>query len=160
MSAEIERKFVVEAGNIPAYILMSPPEQLLQAYLEKNPDGSEVRIRKIVTGLGSTGVTHEMTRKGAIGLVRDEENTPIDEATFDQLWADRIAEVSKDRYSLQFQLINDHTATLFLDIYHGSLVGLHVAEVEFLSEEDARLFQPLGWFGGEVTEYNTYNGEA
>ena len=38
-----------------------------------------------------------------------------------------------------------------VDIYHGSLAGLSVAEVEFASESSAAEFVPPHWFGRELT---------
>ena len=47
----------------------------------------------------------------------------------------------------------DHSGMkIELDIYKGILNGLLVAEVEFLSIDQAKSFIPPDWFGREVTE--------
>ncbi len=45
----------------------------------------------------------------------------------------------------------DRGLTAELDVYHGKLDGLVVAEVEFPTEEAANLFEKPAWFGAEVT---------
>ena len=43
-----------------------------------------------------------------------------------------------------------------VDVYHGSLAGLVVAEVEFTSARESTQFTAPPWFGDEVTENEAY----
>jgi adenylate cyclase len=43
-----------------------------------------------------------------------------------------------------------------LDVYHGSLAGLVVAEVEFTSAGESMRFTAPPWFGTDVTEDEAY----
>lgn len=47
--------------------------------------------------------------------------------------------------------------TIELDVFHGYMEPLIMAEVEFDSEEDANSFTPPEWFGEEVTYNRAYH---
>jgi len=47
-----------------------------------------------------------------------------------------------------------------VDIFLGALAGLRYVEVEFDDEETARAFEPLSWFGREVTNDLRYRNSA
>ncbi|MFJ8313857.1 MULTISPECIES: CYTH domain-containing protein [unclassified Streptomyces] len=142
MSLEIERKFTVAEGwRVPAD---AGGEQLRQAYL--TPPGAPVEFR--VRARRDARLMTVKTFDSASGaMVRQEVEFEIDAAVFEQLW--ELADgdcLSKFRWSVPLER---QVATV--DEYDGALSGLRVVEVEFDSVEEARAFEPPGWFGEEVT---------
>ena len=133
---EIERKFLV-ANDAWKQAKCIGQRELKQAYLLRGSDRS-VRIR----------VTDNMaffTIKLGTGLTRSEfeYEIPQDEAN------DMIAEAAlpclhKTRYYIQ-----NGCDTWELDVFHGPLEGLLVAELE-LSDE-GQYFDKPNWLGEEVT---------
>jgi CYTH domain-containing protein len=133
---EIERKFLV-ANDAWKQAKCIGQRELKQAYLLRGNDRS-VRIR----------VTDNMaffTIKLGTGLTRSEfeYEIPQDEAN------DMIAEADlpclhKTRYYIQ-----NGADTWELDVFHGALEGLLVAELELSDEE--QYFAKPDWLGEEVT---------
>jgi adenylate cyclase len=141
---EIERKFLL-AGR-PDELDGAPSKRLEQGYLAVGEDGVEVRIRR-------AGEKTTLTVKSAPGLVRVEEEIPIDGARFDSLWPlTEGRRIVKTRYEVP--LPGGETAEV--DDYHDALDGLLTAEVEFGSREASDAFAPPGWLGAEVTGDDRY----
>ena len=133
--SEIERKYLLDAtpADLP------PGAPIRQGYLAV--DGpTEVRIRSI-------GDRRVLTVKGGHGLERAEVELELDRERFDALWPltqDRQLDKTRHRVPLG-------ALTAEVDVYHGSLDGLLVAEVEFDSIADADAFEAPDWFGRDVT---------
>jgi CYTH domain-containing protein len=139
---EIERKFLVDA--------LPPGEHrrraIEQGYVAIDADGAEVRVRR-------ADDTTTLTVKSAPGLVRVEEELPIDERRFESLWAlTERRRVIKTRYLVP--LADGLTAEV--DEYHEALAGLLTAEIEFPSVEASEAFTPPDWLGREVTGDERY----
>ena len=139
---EIERKFLLDA--------LPPGEhrtrRIEQGYLALDPDGAEVRLRR-------SDDTTTLTVKSAPGLVRVEEEIPIDGRRFDSLW--RLTEgrrIVKTRHLVE--LAGGLTAEV--DEYAEGLSGLLTAEVEFPSVAASEAFAAPGWLGREVTGDERY----
>lgn len=133
MSREIERKFRIT--YIPARYLKKG-KRIIQGYLCFTP---ELRIR-------ITGIRSYITIKSKGALIRDEfeYRIPLDEAK--QLLKLCEKEITKTRY---------RSGGFEIDVYHGALQGLVVAEHELISErEEVRL--PRGIEGFDVTDDNRY----
>jgi adenylate cyclase len=140
-NVEIERKFIVTGS--PPGLGEHPSSTLEQGYVAIHADGTEVRIRR------AAGAS-VLTIKSSGGLVRVEEEFPIDDATFERLWPlTEGRRIQKVRHLVPHGPSGD--LLIEVDVYDGDLAGLVVAEVEFASEEDARVFAPPPWFGREVT---------
>jgi adenylate cyclase len=136
---EIERKFLVAAP--PPDLDRHPARDIRQGYLAIEPDGTEVRVRRI-------GADAVLTVKSGGARTRVEVELPLDEVTFDRLWPlTEGRRLEKVRHLLPV----DGAEVLELDVYGGDLAGLVVAEVEFSSEADADAFAPPDWVGAEVT---------
>jgi CYTH domain-containing protein len=139
---EIERKFLV--GAVPPGD--HPRRGIEQGYLAVGADGVEVRVRR-------ADASTTLTVKSGPGLVRVEEEMPIDERRFESLW--RLTEgrrVVKTRYLVA--LADGLTAEV--DEYHDALAGLVTAEVEFPTVEVSQAFTPPDWLGREVTGDERY----
>ncbi|NDL66485.1 CYTH domain-containing protein [Anaerotalea alkaliphila] len=134
---EIERKYLVR--ELPPDLGGFPHLDIRQGYISTDP---VIRIRQwgelfILTCKGKGFVEREewelpLTREQYLGLVPKLE-TP---------------QLEKTRYFLPYK----GGRTIELDVFHGPLEGLLLAEVEFEDRPGADAFQPPDWFGPEVSE--------
>ena len=125
-------------------------ERIEQGYLVVGDDGIEVRIRR------RAGAA-TLTVKSGPGMVRTEEELPIDERRFASLWPlTEGRRVSKTRHLIGLGSGIDAE----LDVYDGAHDGLLTAEVEFPSREASEAFDPPGWLGREVTGDRRFANQA
>ncbi len=144
---EVERKWLVPEA--PPDALASPSERIDQGYLTVGDSGAETRVRR-------RGERCTLTVKSGTGLVRDEAEIELSEAQFAGLWpATEGARVEKVRHKLRAE--DGHL--IELDVYHGALSGLIVAEVEFDDPWGAESFVAPFWFGREVTADPAYKNQ-
>jgi adenylate cyclase len=137
---EIERKFLVD--ELPPDLDDHPSSTLEQGYLAIHADGTEARVRR-------RDGRSVLTVKSGGGLVRVEEELPIDDAVFERLWPlTEGRRIEKVRHLIPAQ---PEGLVIELDVYGGDLEGLAVAEIEFGSEDAARAFAPPAWLGPDVT---------
>jgi CYTH domain-containing protein len=140
--SEIERKFRVDA--------LPPGEhrarRIEQGYLAIDAGGAEVRLRR-------AGETTTLTVKSAPGLVRVEEEIPIDERQFESLWP--LTEGRRIVKTRHLVALPDGL-TAEVDEYGAALRGLLTAEVEFPSVEASEAFSAPAWVGREVTGDERY----
>ena len=144
-SVEIERKFLVDAADIPDDLSQYPQYAILQGYIVA--DGSTaVRLRL-------KGSSCYITVKSGHGISRSEHEAEISRAAFDALWpATEGRRLEKIRYE-----IPGSAGLMFeLDLYHGKLQGLSTVEAEFDSMHSAEQFTPPDWFGRDVTQDSRY----
>jgi adenylate cyclase len=141
-SVEVERKWLVrDLPDLSGY----QGKNVIQGYIAVSADGTEVRLRQ-------TDEQFFQTVKSEGGLVRDEIEVELSKEQFETLWrATDGRRLEKTRYKLPWA-----GKQVEIDVYHGSLTGLIVAEVEFPSDEEAAQFVPPPWFGLEVTEDEHY----
>lgn len=141
---EIERKFLI---NQPPQDLESfPHKELEQGYLSTAP---VVRVRH-------EGDEYFLTYKSSGLLARQEYNLPLTAESYAHLIqkADGYV-ITKTRYYIPY---GSHT--IELDIFHGDLSPLQMAEVEFESEEEANAFTPPDWFVTDVTYSSAYHNST
>ena len=139
---EIERKFLIKESEWN--LLEKPtPTRIAQAYLS---DEKECTVRVRVKG--SKGF---LTIKGETkGITRSEYEyeIPLDEA--EKMMAEFCSRVlSKDRYCIE---VEGHTWEV--DVFHGKLAPLVIAEIELESEDEE--FVLPNWVGKEVSDDNSY----
>jgi adenylate cyclase len=147
MSLEIERKFLVT--SLPEAIDRHPHERIIQGYLVVGVDGSEVRLRR-------KGQRYFETVKLGRGEVRSELEIELTAAQFDTLWeANSGRRIEKTRYE-----VPQEGRIIEVDVYHGELAGLVIAECESASAEESRRFVPPEWFGKEVTDDPAYKNQS
>ncbi|HPE14322.1 MAG TPA: CYTH domain-containing protein [Bacilli bacterium] len=131
---EIERKFLTD--GYPESLEGFKKLEIDQRYLSFNP---EIRLRK-------ANDKYFKTIKSNGLLSREEHEIEIEKKEFDTLSLEAIGLIRKTRYLIPYEnVIIEH------DIYHESLEGLKIVEIEFSNENDAISFKPLSWFGKEVT---------
>ena len=141
---EIERKFLLK--HLPDSLESYPHKELEQGYLSTEP---VVRVRK-------EGEDYILTYKSSGLLSRLEENLPLTAESYAHLIqkADGYV-ITKTRYYIPYE-----SHTIELDIFHGDLSALQMAEVEFDSEEAAKAFCPPDWFAEDVTYDTAYHNST
>ena len=139
---EIERKFLIH--TLPENMNSYPHKEIEQGYLSRNP---VVRIRR-------SDDTYILTCKGQGMMVREEFELPLTKESFEHLKpkTDGIF-IEKTRYLIP----HTDTLTIELDIFHGKLAPLVLAEVEFSNVDEANAFIPPAWFGEDVTYSPQYH---
>jgi adenylate cyclase len=140
---EIERKFRVD--QLPEAGSLTASASIDQGYLAVGSDGTEVRIRR-------KGDRFYQTVKRGEGLSRLQTEVTLSGEQFEAMWPHTEGRrVEKTRYEIPY---GGHV--IELDVFHGALEGLIIAEVEFESAEQSAGFEPPEWFGEEVTDDGRY----
>lgn len=139
---EIERKFLIK--NIPNNLETYDKKEIAQGYLCTDP---VIRIRK-------ANDAYILTCKGKGLMVREEFELPLTKEAFAHLKAKVDGNlIEKTRYLIPY----NEELTIELDVFHGKLAPLVLAEVEFDSEGAANGFIPPEWFGEDVTQSSKYH---
>ena len=160
---EIERKFLADPTGLDLSVYQK--KEMSQGYISTDP---VIRIRQ-------SNENYILTVKSGGLLAREEFETMLTAEQYESL-SKKVEGIliRKTRYLIP---ISDADATsdvetetsqpdemrnlvAELDIFHGDLEGLVYVEVEFPSVEAAKAFQPLPWFGQEVTEDGSYTNAA
>src|SRR5262245_10178670 len=116
---EVERKWLV---HTPPDLPVHQGKDVTQGYIALAEDGTEVRLRQM-------GEQFFQTIKSEGGLVRGEIEVELTKQQFETLWpATAGRRLHKTRYRVPWA-----GKQVEIDVYHGSLAGLVVAEVEFTS---------------------------
>ena len=139
---EIERKFLVN-DEIQQILLNLSSKKIQQGYLAENEKGV-VRVR-------TKGEKGFLTIKAAnIGVSRDEfeYEIPFNEAE-EMLKLFCSTSISKERYTINY---GQHLWEV--DVFHGKLEGLIVAEIELQSETEE--FELPHWIDKEVSDDKRY----
>ena len=144
---EIERKFLIEKENLPENLASYPCHRIEQGYLCTSP---VVRIRR-------QDDDYFLTYKSKGLMSREEYNLPLTAESYEHLKAKADGNIiSKKRYLIPLP----DGLTIELDVFAAPFEGLWIAEVEFLSEEQANAFTPPEWFGEEVTWSSEYHNST
>lgn len=139
---EIERKFLI--NHIPQNLDSYCKKEIAQGYLCTEP---VIRIRK-------SNDDYILTCKGKGLMVREEFELPLTAEAFEHLKEKVDGNfIEKTRYLIPY----DDKLTIELDVFHGKLAPLVLAEVEFDSEEASNAFIPPEWFGEDVTQSSKYH---
>ena len=114
--------------EIPNNLHITKTRELEQGYLCTSP---VVRIRK-------DNDQYELTYKSSGLMIRQEYNLPLTKEAYEHLRKKADGKIE-------------------LDIFHGDLAPLILAEVEFADEDEANQFTPPEWFGEDVTFSSRYH---
>ncbi len=142
---EIERKFLIHKlqDNLNAY-----PFQLLeQAYLCTDP---VVRVRR-------SDDIYTLTYKSKGLMSREEYNLPLTAESYEHLKKKADGNIIRKK---RFRIPLPDELTIELDLFDTPFEELILAEVEFISEEQAHSFLPPDWFGEEVTWSTEYHNST
>jgi CYTH domain-containing protein len=141
---EIERRFLLEGVPEAAEVLAI--NEIGDRYL----DGTRLRLRRMARAGGPTQLklTQKLpdpdgARQGALTTIYLSE---AEHAAFAQLPA---ATLSKSRLSI---------APYGVDVFHGELEGLYLAEAEFATVEEAAALVPAAVCRAEVTADRRFTG--
>jgi CYTH domain-containing protein len=142
---EIERRFLL--AGVPEGADVLAIHEIHDRYL----DGTRVRLRRMahVGGDAQLKLTQKLpepdggARQGALTTIYLSE---AEHAAFARLPA---AELRKSRLSI---------APYGVDVFHGELEGLHLAEAEFTTMQDAAALVPAGFCRAEVTSDRRFTG--
>ena len=141
---EVERRFLLEGVPEAAEVLAI--NEIGDRYL----DGTRLRLRRMARVGGPTQLklTQKLpdpdgARQGALTTIYLSE---AEHAAFAQLPA---ATLSKSRLSI---------APYGVDVFHGELEGLYLAEAEFATVEDALALVPAAFCRAEVTADRRFTG--
>lgn len=135
---EIERKFLVR--TLPDHLDTYACVEISQGYLAVGPQGTEVRLRK-------AGDICCLTVKQKRGEHREEHNLELTAEQWAALWPMTAGwRLYKRRYDIPHGEVK-----IEIDLFSGRNEGLVFAEVEFPTESAAEAFEPLPWFGAEIT---------
>lgn len=139
---EIERKYLVK--NLPDHLSQYTCLEIEQAYLNREP---VIRIRK-------QNEEYILTYKGSGMMMREEYNLPLDRASYEHLLEKADGKIiKKKRYVIPIA----DGLLVELDVFAGVHSGIVLAEVEFPDMESCMAFQPLDWFGEDVTMREEYH---
>lgn len=140
---EIERKFLIK--KLPKDLSSYAFHDIEQGYLSREP---VVRIRK-------EDDKYYLTYKGKGLMAREEYNLPLTKEAYEHLRPKADGKlISKRRYLIP---IEGTKLTIELDVFHGDLEPLIMAEVEFESVEEADAFAMPDWFSQDVTNDRRYH---
>jgi adenylate cyclase len=147
MPIEIERKFLVYPTLLEFGQFV--PQAIEQGYLQDD-NGFTTRVR--VINDERAFLTLKGPRFGKHGCPEFEYSIPLDDARELLVRCDsRI--ILKDRYE-----IPEDQHVWHVDVFKGSLRGLHTAEVE-LHHDDEVFSRPV-WLGTEVTAYRQFKNKS
>ena len=139
---EIERKYLIK--TLPDNLNIVESRLLEQGYLCTEP---VVRIRR-------DNDDFILTYKSKGLMVREEHNLPLTENAYTHLKEKVDGRlISKTRHVIPLE----DNLSIELDIFHGDLEPLMLAEVEFPDEESANAFVAPEWFGEDVTFSSKYH---
>lgn len=142
---EIERKYLIHA--LPERLSEYPSHEIEQGYLCTEP---VIRIRR-------EDDAYYLTYKSKGLMAREEYNLPLTQEAYAHLRQKTDdCLIAKTRYRIPL----DETHAIELDVFHGQLAPLLLAEVEFSTREEADAFVPPSWFGEDVTFCPEYQNSA
>lgn len=147
-NTEIERKFLV---NSDAFIAQATEHhEIMQGYLCKEP-GKTIRVR-IRDERAFLTIKSSRLREG---LAKFEWEREIDLADAKELMLICLpGAISKTRYIIPAPAFEGAPRCWEVDVFHGRLAGLVLAEIE-LGNEDEPFLKPE-WLGEEVTGQPQY----
>lgn len=142
---EIERKFLIK--KLPDNLTSYKARKIEQAYLCTDP---VVRVRR-------DNDDYYLTYKSKGMIVREEYNLPLTKEAYGHLLAKADGNIiTKTRYEIP----EKDDLTIELDVFEGKFDGLLLAEVEFVSEEEALGYIPPEWFGEDVSNSTKYHNST
>ena len=133
---EIERKFLLK--EVPSTLDLTDKHHISQGYIDTDP---VVRIRRLDNDFILT-----IKSRGLVERIEIEK--PLSEKEYNELSTMVKGNlIDKDRYKIPLE----DGLILELDIFHGSLEGLILAEIEFNDIEKAGTYKAPGYLTYEVS---------
>lgn len=169
MTKEIERKWLpgchFSVDSLKQHA--SKVEYIEQRYFQEyNDDKAVARVRQTYSisynDRGNRVMTlqkSEITTKCGMGIERGEHNVPIDHELASSIMVTHMDQITiqKTRYTIPFV---DQGVDIEVDVYEDLNSSLIHIEVEFPDREAADAFEPIHWFGEEVTDDKRHTNSA
>ena len=150
---EIERQWLFDINKVPEQFRFGCKD-MEQSYLNLEP---EVRLRKeTLRSIFESDSTYWITIKGNGDLSREEINKEITKEEYEAL--KRIGNITEDKVirKIHWEIYIDQYKLELNIVDKGTENEFCYGEIEFAGEEEALAFEPLDWFGEEVTYDNSY----
>lgn len=147
---ERERRWLFT--EVPPPLIASQVRHLQQMTLDYTEQGRT--IRRLRADLSDpTAPVYELTAKQGQGTNRYETTIEVSAEKFKALTASALGRpYHKQRHCYPFGDL-----TLEADLFADDLDGLRIVEIEFESDETMHSFQPLDWFGPEVSSDDRFS---
>jgi CYTH domain-containing protein len=144
---EIERRFLL--AGVPDAAAVLAVHEIDDRYL----DDTRIRLRRMTEAGGATQLklTHKLPAPDGRGVQGALTTLYLSEAEHAALAALPAAPLRKSRLSI---------APYGVDVFHGPLAGLFLAEVEFATVEEAQALAPAAFCLAEVTADPRFTGGA
>lgn len=153
---EIERKFILTNKDFGTLDLKdSKHTEIIQGWYRPAKNEKKLRLRKEVD-LKTGEVKYTRTLKERTSqdmLERDESEEVISEEEFLKFFGECKDFIVKERYYYE----DKDAGMLEIDVFRNR--DLIIVEKESKTREDAKKFQPLPWFGKEVTRDPKYTNK-
>jgi CYTH domain-containing protein len=142
---EIERRFLL--AGVPLGADVGAVDEIHDRYL----DGTRLRLRRMARVGGPTQLKLTQKLPEPDGGARQGALTTIYLSEPEHAMVARLpaAELRKSRLSI---------APYGVDVFHGELEGLHLAEAEFATVQDAAALVPAAFCHAEVTSDRRFTG--
>lgn len=153
MKQEIERKFIVDLNNpVLKDILLNKPYKLENRYYLFRANGIELRFTSVLPTNGE--IYYDFDRLQVIDdslANRSKERIKITKGEFDNLLNLLSLKNSNIKPIVRKSYLISQNPQLEIKVYQNEFEGLIRAEVEFSTIEESNSYQPLSWFGKELT---------
>jgi CYTH domain-containing protein len=148
MAKEIERKFLLNDNEFVKLLIASGTgKRFRQGYLSVYSEKSSATVRLRAVPDQGYKLTVKGPKEGATCDEFEYDIPPFDGST---MWPLCQHKIEKTRFCLPIGRF-----VFEIDVFHGVLEGLVVAEIELFDENDD--FPRPGWLGKEVTEDSRYS---
>lgn len=138
---EIEKKYKVK--RLPCNLEEFEHLTIEQSYLNKG--GAPIRLRKFIKENEVKCIFSKKTKKEQDSLEKIEYNIELSEELYQEfLKAKEGRTILKTRYKIPLE----NGAKMDLDIFHDFFEGLCIAEIEYVSVEQANNFKIPEWLEG------------
>lgn len=159
MDQEIERKFIIDPSNPVLGDMLSDTEYKLEnRYYLYRENGIELRFTSLTPQSGEAYYNFDrMEITDNLLVSRKKDRISITEDEFERLLAILRLKDSNIQPVVRKSYLIAKDPQVEIKVYGGRFEGLIRAEVEFDSVESSNSYQPLRWFGKEIS--NTLLGD-
>ncbi len=146
----IELELTFLAKHLPPNLKASPSKEIIDRYIPKEREHSQLRIRKV-------GTLYQITKKEPVMGQDSSEQT---EHTI-RLKEDEYQALAKLPANITHKIryyYKKDGKTFEFDVFQGDKAGLVMIDVEFKTSEEKAAFQPPDFCGADVTQEAAFAG--
>ncbi len=150
LNNEIERKWIIDAEDIPFDLTKAKSDHMFQSYISFSPT---IRIR---CENGERFILCVKAKSKGSYLAREEFETELTKEQYDFLLSKKEGNIiEKIRYT-----VKENGLCYEIDIFKGELAPLAYLEIEFPSVEAALAFKSPEWVIKDVTDDYKYKNAS